>query len=430
MSRPGTYFKKVMLGNCIMELPKSTLPASAAVENGRYPFICSSSGLRYTDSYLQYKPTIVMGTGGVATISFGQGEFAYSTDTWAFRSRSSDVDTEFLYRKLQQLLPLIDYAAFEGSGLKHLRKDYVRKLNIDVPTEPYVSCGILSILQAIDQAIERTEALIGKYQQIKAGLMHDLFTCGIGADRKLRPPREQAPDLYQESPIGWIPKEWDYERLETLLAPVSNNLRSGPFGSTLLKAELVEEGIPFLGIDNIYVEQFNELFLRFISEDKYYALRRYAVRPWDVVITIMGTVGRAALIPAHIDMALSSKHLWTMTFDQHAVVPELICWQLNHAPWVKSWFRRETQGGIMDAIRSETLRTLILPKPSLAEQALISDRYRGITSRIENEESSLRKLKQQKSGLMHDLLTGKIQVQADQAEPLANYRPESQTGVA
>ena len=62
--------------------------------------------------------------------------------------------------------------------------------------------------RALREAIEKTEALIEKYQQIKAGLMHDLFTRGIGADGKLRPPREQAPELYQETPIGWIPKEW------------------------------------------------------------------------------------------------------------------------------------------------------------------------------------------------------------------------------
>ena len=41
--------------------------------------------------------------------------------------------------------------------------------------------------------------------------MHDLFTRGIGPDGQLRPPREQAPELYQETPIGWIPKEWEYE---------------------------------------------------------------------------------------------------------------------------------------------------------------------------------------------------------------------------
>lgn len=275
---------------------------------------------------------------------------------------------------------------------------------------------IASVLQTIDQAIEKTEALIEKYQQIKAGLMHDLFTRGVGADGKLRPPREKAQELYQETPIGWVPKEWSYDFLEKLLAPVANNLRSGPFGSALLKSELVEEGIPFLGIDNIHVERFDESFRRFVSNRKYRELSKYAVRPRDVVITIMGTVGRAAVIPAHIVLALSSKHLWTMTFDQCLVIPELVCWQLNYAPWVKAWFRSETQGGIMDAIQSKTLRTLILPLPSLEEQKLIFERYEAITLKIELERTELNKLVKEKSGLMHDLLTGKVQVGLEQPE--------------
>jgi type I restriction enzyme S subunit len=67
---------------------------------------------------------------------------------------------------------------------------------------------MLQVLSSIDAAIEKAEALIDKYQQLKAGLMQDLFTRGVLPDGELRPPREQAPELYQETAIGWIPKEW------------------------------------------------------------------------------------------------------------------------------------------------------------------------------------------------------------------------------
>jgi type I restriction enzyme S subunit len=321
---------------------------------------------------------------------------------------------------VKQLFHSGGYQAFidvslAGSAINNLKNSDIESMKFLVPGQP-VQKKISSILQTIDQTIEKTEALIEKYQQIKAGLMHDLFTRGIGADGNLRPPREQAPELYQQTPIGWIPKEWGYGFLENLLAPVANNLRSGPFGSALLKSELVKDGIPFLGIDNVHVERFEESFRRFVSEKKYSELRKYAVRPKDVVITIMGTVGRAAVIPEHISLALSSKHLWTMTFDQSLVIPELICWQLNYASWVKTWFRRETQGGIMDAIQSKTLRTLILPIPSSAEQELIFARYKAITSKIEAERKGLEKRIKEKSGLMHDLLTGEKQVTIDQPE--------------
>jgi type I restriction enzyme S subunit len=221
--------------------------------------------------------------------------------------------------------------------------------------------------------------------------------------------------LYQETPIGWIPKDWSCESLDSLLAPLPNKLRSGPFGSALLKSELVEDGVPFLGIDNIHVEEFVDNYRRFVSSKKYHELAKYSVRPRDVIITIMGTVGRCAVAPAYIDKVLSSKHLWTMTFNQELVIPELICWQLNYAAWVKAWFRRETQGGIMDAIQSKTLKTLRLPVPSLDEQILIFERYKTLTQKIEYGRENLAKLQMKKSGLMDDILTGKVEVDSHEA---------------
>ncbi len=178
----------------------------------------------------------------------------------------------------------------------------------------------------------------------------------------------------------------------------------------MLKHELVEDGIPFLGIDNIHTEHFEPEFRRFVSERKFLELAKYKVRPRDVVITIMGTVGRCCVIPEDLELALSSKHLWTMTFDPEKVFPGLVCWQLNHSSWAQAWFRRAMQGGIMDAIQSSTLKTLQLPVPSIDEQALINARYSKISTRILQDTKQLEKLRKQKTGLMHDLLTGKVTV--------------------
>ncbi len=294
----------------------------------------------------------------------------------------------------------------EATGVPSINRKWLSKISFENPGGTRQE-RIAEILSGIDTAIEKTEALIAKYERIKAGLMHDLFTRGVLPNGQLRLPREQAPELYQETVIGWIPREWGVSTLSELLAPLANNIRSGPFGSALLKHELVDEGIPFLGIDNIHTERFEPEFRRFVSERKFLQLAKYKVRPRDVVITIMGTVGRCCVIPDDLDLALSSKHLWTMTFDPEKVIPELVCWQLNHSSWAQAWFRRAMQGGIMDAIQSSTLKTLQLPVPNLGEQELIYARYLKISARIQEDRAQAEKLRKQKSGLMHDLLIGK-----------------------
>ena len=328
---------------------------------------------------------------------------------------STKINSSYLYYFLLKKFEWIQNRR-TGTGVPHVPKDIGRILIVSYPKSELYQQKIAHILQTVDETIDKTEALIKKYQQIKAGLMHDLFTRGIGTDGKLRPSKEEAPELYKKTPIGWIPKVWDIDVLGNLLAQLPNNLRSGPFGSALLKSELVEEGIPFLGIDNIHVERFVPRYRRHVSEEKFQELIKYAVRPKDVVITIMGTVGRCAIVPDDIDRALSSKHLWTMSLDHGMVIPELICWQLNHASGVKELFRRETQGGIMDAIQSKTLKTLRLPLPSLKEQQIIFERYKTITSKIDTETENLKKLLKMKNGLMHDLLTGEVPVKIDEMQ--------------
>jgi type I restriction enzyme S subunit len=293
-----------------------------------------------------------------------------------------------------------------GLGVPHLFQADLRGFRIPLPPLP-IQSRIADILSTLDETIEQTESLIEKHQQIKGGLMHDLFTRGITPDGHLRPAADEAPQLYKKSSMGLIPQEWSLLNIEELLANSPSPMRSGPFGSALLKSELVEAGVPLLGIDNVFVERFEANFRRFVSRRKFEELSRYSVFPNDVAITIMGTVGRCCVIPPTIKEALSSKHIWVMTFDTARVLPGLVCWQLNHAPWAKRWLARQSQGGIMEAIQSSTLRRLRIPVPPIEEQHRIYELYTRCTKFIALEGAHLSKLRELKSGLMQDLLTSR-----------------------
>lgn len=345
-------------------------------------------------AYVQDCPEQAVLNSGVFLLRCSDGSFQHRFLYHVLTSHHFD---EFLRRNLA------------GSTINHLYQYVFERFSFVVPEDKQQK-KISRILDLIDTQIEATETLIAKQERVRAGLMQDLLMRGVDEHGQLRRRRDQAPHLYHQTEIGWLPLGWEAPELESLLAPVPTPMRSGPFGSALLKHELVESGVPLLGIDNIHVEHFKADFTRFVTRSKFRELSRYRVLPDDVVITIMGTVGRCCVVPDGFGEMLSSKHLWTMSLDQSKALPKLVCWQLGHAPWVHSWFRKKSQGGIMDAIQSSTLKRLRLPIPTLSEQRIMSQIYEEATLHLVRMREECAKLVLQKTGLMQDLLTGKVSV--------------------
>ena len=212
--------------------------------------------------------------------------------------------------------------------------------------------------------------------------------------------------------IDALSTAWPETTVADLLAETRYSMRSGPFGSALLKSELQAEGIPFLGIDNVQVERFVPTYRRFISEEKYRELARYTVFPGDVMVTIMGTVGRCCVVPQGVGTAISSKHVWTITLDRDRYSPALLAWQINHAPWVLNQLRGESQGGIMSAISSGTLRELVVPIPPPPELQQIEDLLLSFNRFISATEAELERAQVTKAALAGDLLAGRVRVPA------------------
>ena len=67
---------------------------------------------------------------------------------------------------------------------------------------------IAAVLDTVDEAIAKTEAVIAKLKQVRAGLLHDLLTRGLDEHGQLRDPVAH-PEQFQDSPLGWIPAEWN-----------------------------------------------------------------------------------------------------------------------------------------------------------------------------------------------------------------------------
>lgn len=342
-----------------------------------------------------------------AVVDYAAADLICGYHLGLLRPKLDKVDPTFLAKQLA-FSRLALYFGQQANGLTRyaLPLSAVQKTPLWLP-DPPEQTRVGAIVRLVDDAVCRMASVIAKLKQIRTGLLRDLLTRGVNENGDLRDPVVR-PDEFKDSPVGLIPTCWEVKSVDDLLLPVPNAMRSGPFGSALLKQELREAGIPLLGIDNVQAEEFVGTYTRFVDEQKYQELKRYAVRPRDVMITIMGTVGRCCVVPETIGTALSSKHVWTISLDQSQYSPLAACWQINFAPWVLRQFRRDEQGGVMSSIRSETLRRLLLPVPPPNEMQVIERVLLESTDQIKRETVNLSKLNLLKCGLTADLLTGRV----------------------
>lgn len=270
---------------------------------------------------------------------------------------------------------------------------------------------IAQILSTVDEAIERTEALIAKTRAIKAGLMYDLFTRGVTPDGTLRPPREEAPELYKESKLGWIPREWGVVELQGHSSSKPNSFVNGPFGSDLLSSELRDSGIPVLYVQDVKSDGFKKISFAHVTERKADELAFCNVLQGDVLVAKVGSPPGDAATYAEARRAVVTQDVIRIRPASHSI-GVYIAGLLNSSVGSDA-IRRIMIEGTRGRVSLTDFKRILVPKPSLQEQKLVAVQIENTRGVVVSLSSELNKLHHLKSALMHDLLTGRVRVPAE-----------------
>ena len=300
-----------------------------------------------------------------------------------------------------------------GNAITRLTLEKIKAFTLPLPPVRQQR-KIARILTTLDNVITQTEALIAKYQAIKQGLMHDLFTRGVDATGKLRPPQSEAPELYKQSDLGWIPKEWERTTVDNVLicidagkSPDCPDLpaSSGEWG--VLKVSAVQPD-GFRSIENKVVQ--NPIWVN----------PNYEVHDGDLLISRCNTyqlVGLVCLVRSPQPRLMICDKTLRLRVDPRRATVAFLFWLMQQAV-VRRHIEIHATGtsGSMKNISQPSIRSAMVMLPPIAEQRQISSRIQAIEERIRSEQRTQDKLRTQKTGLMQDLLTGKVPVKADEPE--------------
>jgi type I restriction enzyme, S subunit len=306
------------------------------------------------------------------------------------RPKRSAVNERFLWRKLGWFYsqPALLALQQQTTGIINLKFAEYLDARIDVPSELIEQAKIAEVLDTLDTTIRQTEAIIEKLKQVKQGLLHDLLTRGIDANGELRPPQSEAPHLYKDSPLGRIPVSWKASSVSEA-CDLHNGLRL-PLAGDVREKMLGE--FAYYGPTGIldYINEFRaEGTFVLLGEDGDHFLK-FADRPMTQLVS-----GR-------------------FNVNNHA---HLLSGRQCRTEWVDVWFRHRDitlfltrQGAGRFKLNKASLLSLPLAVPSDREQALALDALASMECRIATEQRVRDKFAMQKSGLMDDLLTGRVRV--------------------
>ncbi len=298
--------------------------------------------------------------------------------------------------------------ALAGSAINNLRNADLEAFGCDIPP-PNEQLKIAEVLDTLDTAIHETEAIIAKLKAVKQGLLHDLLTRGIDANGELRPPQAEAPHLYKPSPLGWIPKEWGAGTIGSYLDG-EQGIKPGPFGSSIKKESYSESGFKVYGQEQV-IGGDQEIGNYFVPLRKFQELQDFSVEADDVLISLVGTIGKVLVLKKPLAPGLINPRLMRLRPDTRIAHPEFIGFLISSDSFVRQVIAN-AGGGTMPVINKRIISNIRVPLVSSDEQQEILKRRNSIDQRISWESTELEKLKALKSGLMDDLLTGHVRVTA------------------
>jgi type I restriction enzyme S subunit len=385
----------------------AALPAELRSGDG-YPVYGSSGEVGRHATPLVGGPGIVVGRkGSVGKVSWSDQPFwPIDTSYWV---NCADQDKRWIYWLLSSL-PLAELDS--STGIPGLNRNDVYELNIFEPPNAEKR-PLVQVLDTLDTTIRQTEAIIAKLKQVKQGLLHDLLTRGIDANGELRPPPSEAPHLYKASPLGRIPDEWTVKSLEACSVKITDRDHTTPV--------YLREGVMMISPTNLFDEDGIDFdSAKRISPRAHEINRKKTdLKPGDLIIHRIGAgLGRVRLITADMPPFSILHSMAQIRPDLAAMQSEFMLWALRtHATQLQ--IEHGTQSIGVPDLGLDKIGSILVVAPPLDEQRRIVVPLVAHKAKLAAATSELGKLRKLKSGLMDDLLTGRIRVTPLLAQPAA-----------
>ena len=263
---------------------------------------------------------------------------------------------------------------------------------------------IAAVLSAVQEAKEKTQAVIDATKVLKKSMMKHLFTYGPV------PPEETENVPLKETEIGKVPEDWEVEKLGDLSTKKLIKVQFGfPCGKWNDKGIGIAQVRPFNINENGNIDL---TVLKYIETDN--DIGKYLLQKEDIIFNNTNSeelVGKTAFWKDGKIKYVLSNHMTIIRIVDKSKLNAYFLAKYLHKRWNDGFYKTICRRHVnQSSISLARLNDISLPLPPLPVQQKIASILSAIDAKIEAEENKKQALEELFKTLLHNLMTAKIRV--------------------
>ena len=173
--------------------------------------------------------------------------------------------------------------------------------------------------------------------------------------------------------------EWRQFKFKDILEP--DGYIRGPFGSSLRRGELKNEGIPVY--EQEHAIKGIRKFRYYIDQNKFNELKRFCVKTGDIIISCSGTVGEVSVIKEEDPKGIISQALLILRADKNVAYQPFLKYFLM-SPYGKSSITSRSDGSVqVNIAKRQVIENIDILLPPLPEQKAIAEVLSSLDDKID-----------------------------------------------
>jgi type I restriction enzyme S subunit len=225
------------------------------------------------------------------------------------------------------------------------------------------------------------------------------------------------------------PNNWTWSKIDNLSGYNQNALKAGPFGSSLKKSFYTDTGYKIYGQEQVISGDY-KFGNYYVSTAKYNELISCAVAPFDVLISLVGTVGKVLILPDDCEEGIINPRLVKISLNDF-YLPVFFKYYFE-SEFLKGLYKVKNHGTTMDVLNLNSIKELPFPLCTINEQNQI---VKEIESRLsvcdkveQNITEALDKSEALRQSILKKAFEGKLlsSGEIEKCKQEADYEPASE----